>query len=129
MSELKQEIEEYVDDWHFDEETKVFAFEMGKFLFAFMDFLKEKGLSDRVIRTHGGNIGLIGHFEAGYGFHDEFEPEILEDGPHYEYEFKRKVSDSKYAIQSYNSTWRKLDKFIKSKEYEKYLERIEDSLK
>lgn len=129
MNKLKQEIEEYVDDWHFDEETKIFAYEMGKFLFSFIDFLKEKGLSAKVIRTHKENIGIIGHFESGYGFHDEFEPEILEDGPHYEYEFERKISDSKYAIQSYNATWRKLDKFIKSGTYKEYLEKIEKKLK
>ena len=68
-------------------------------------------------------------FEAGYGYNDVFFPEILEDGPNFIYEFKRKISDSKYAIQSYEATWRKLDKFIKSGNYDKYLNEIEMKLK
>ena len=68
-------------------------------------------------------------FEAGYGYNEEFYPENLEDGPNFLYEFERKVSDSKYAIQSYESTWRKLDKYIKSGEYQKYLEQVEKKLK
>lgn len=127
--ELRIEIEEYVDDWHWDENSEKYAFEMGKFLYSFMYYLDDQNLSERTKRNHLENVGLIGTFEAGYGYNDEFYPENLEDGPGYLYEFERKVSDSKYAIQSYESTWRKLDKYIKSGEYEKYLEEIEEKLK
>jgi hypothetical protein len=126
---LKKEIKEYVDDWHWDENSKQYAFEMGKFLFSFMDYLVDQKLTERTKRIHFGNVYLIGMFEAGYGYHEEFYPENLEDGPSFLYEFERKVSDSKYAIQSYESTWRKLDKFIKSGEYKKYLNQIEEKIK
>lgn len=77
---------------------------MGKFLFSFMDYLDDQNLSERAIRSHRSNIGLIGMFEARYGYNKEFYPNNLEDGPSYIYEFGRKVDDSKYAIQSYEST-------------------------
>jgi hypothetical protein len=127
--DFKKEIEEYVDDWHWDEDSEKYAFEMGKFLFSFMDYLDDQNLSERTIKNHRSNIGLIGMFEAGYGYNKEFHPNNLEDGPSYIYEFGRKVSDSKYAIQSYESTWRKLDKYIKSGKYERYLEQVEEKLK
>jgi len=128
MKGLKVEIEEYIIDWHWDDESKIYAFEMGKFLFSFMNYLEDQKLSDRNLRNHKDNIGLIGMFESGYGYNDEFYPENLEDGPNYEYEFERKVSDSKSAIQLYVSTWRKLDKYIKTENYKIYLAKIEEQL-
>lgn len=127
--ELKEEIEEYVHDWHWDEDSEKYAFELGKFLYSFMSYLDDQNLSERTKRSNQDNIGLIGMFEAGYGYNKEFYPKHLEDGPNYLYEFKRKLSDSKYAIQSYESTWRKLDKYIKSGAYEKYIEEVESKLK
>jgi len=126
--ELKKEIEEYVSDWHWDETSEKYAFEMGTFLFSFMDYLKDQNLSKRTLENHYSNVYFIGMFEAGYGYNDEFYPENLEDGPDYVIEFERKVSDSEYAIKSYESTWRKLDKYIKSGQYEKYLKQIERNL-
>ena len=128
-NELKREIEEYVDDWHWDEESEKCAFELGKFLFSFMDFIDVQNFSERTKRKHIDNTYVIGMFESGYGYRDEFYPENLENGPSYLYEFKRKISASKYAIQSYESTWKKLDKFIKSGEYKKYMNEIEKKLK
>jgi hypothetical protein len=125
---LREEIEEYVDDWHWDEQSEKYAFEMGKFLFSFMDYLGGEALSARTKKNHRDNIYLIGMFEAGYGYNEEFYPENLEDGPSYLYEFERKVSDSKYALQSYESTWRKLDKYIKSGDYERYLNRVQEKI-
>ena len=125
---LKEEIKEYVDDWHWDENSEKFAFEMGKFLFSFMDYLEDKKLSEKTKRNHQDNVYIIGMFEAGYGYNEDFSPENLEDGPSFLYEFERKISDSKYAIQSYESTWRKLDKYIKSGEYEKYINRIKEKI-
>jgi len=36
----------------------------------------------------------------------------------YENEFRRKVSDSKYALNSYRATWRKLERYVLSLGYE-----------
>lgn len=126
---LKEEIEAFVQDWHWDEKSRVYAFEMGKFLFSFMDYLKDKGLSERVLNRHLDNVFFIGVFESGYGHNDTFEPENLADGPGYLHVYTRKVSDSEYAIQSWEATWRKLDKYIKSGEYVQYLKRLEANLK
>jgi hypothetical protein len=35
----------------------------------------------------------------------------------YEYEFKRKMSSSNYAIKSYRSTWKKLYEYTKASGY------------
>ena len=43
--------------------------------------------------------------------------EIFLGGPSHLYEFKRKVSDSKYAVASYKSTWRKLGRYVRSLGY------------
>ncbi|MEM6265288.1 MAG: hypothetical protein AAGI38_22495 [Bacteroidota bacterium] len=125
---LKGEIEVFIDGWHWDEPSEQLAFELGKFLFSFISYLEEQKLSDKTVKTHVENIRFIGLFEMSYGFRDEFDPENLEDGPNYEYEYDRKVSNSKYAIKAYEATWRKLDKFIKSGEYEGYLAKIEGRL-
>jgi hypothetical protein len=125
---LKTEIEEYVLDWHWDEESKEYAFEMGKFLFSFMDYLEDQNLASKTKKNHKDNVYLIGMFELSDGCNGEFDVEDLEDGPYSTYDFERKVSDSKYAIKSYESTWRKLDKYIKSNEWEKYLLKIETEI-
>lgn len=57
--ELKKEIEEYVDDWHWDEDSKKYAFEMGKFLFAFIDYLDDQDLSERTKRNHRDKVRRI----------------------------------------------------------------------
>ena len=71
------------------------------------------------MRQHTGNCWCIGYLECGYGYKDEFAPGAVFSGPDawYEYEFKRKVSDSKYALKSYRSTWRKLYKYTKALGY------------
>ena len=128
---LKKEIEEFADDWHWDEKSEHYAFEMAKFLFSFMDFLKDQNLSERTLKKHSDNVYYIGMFEMQYGYWDDdpFYPENLEGEPDFVYEYEWKISDSPAAVQSYESTWRKLDRYIKSGAYEKYLQRIEDQLK
>lgn len=44
---LSQEIEEYALDWHYDEESKEYAIELGIFSFAFIAHLKDSNLSKR----------------------------------------------------------------------------------
>mgnify|MGYP000380308074 CR=1 FL=1 len=125
---LKERIKKYVDDWHWDENSEKYAYDIGKFLFSFMDYLADQNLSEKTKRNHRNNVYCIGMFEARYGYNDKFYPKNLEDGPSFIYEFKRKVNNSKYAIQSYKSTWRKLDKYIKSEDYKKYLNKIEKKI-
>ena len=106
QNKLKETIKDYVSDWHWDEKSEQYAYEMGKFLFSFLDYLEDQKLSSKTKKNHRENVGLIGMFEAGYGYNENFYTENLDDGPNYLYEFDRKVSNSKYAIQSYEETWR-----------------------
>jgi len=107
-------VEEYIKDWNWDEASHEFAVQMGIFLLEFIDSLHTSGVSPKTFRKHKGNCWLIGSFECDYGHHDTFTPAVFLDGPGFVYEFKHKVSDSKYAIASYKSTWRKIEKFVRA---------------
>lgn len=114
----KYEIQEYIGDWHFDAKSHKFATELGAFLFTFIDYLDQSDMSIPTFRKHLGNVQLIGWFECDYGYRDVFEPKIFKAPPFYDIEFKRKVSDSTYAIQSYIATCNKLSKYVVEKLYE-----------
>jgi hypothetical protein len=127
---LSHEIKEYIRDWHYDKESKEYAFKLGKFLFAFIAYLKDSNLSKRNEKNHIENTYIIGDFEARYGYRDNiFSYEDLAEGPDYELEFERKISDSETALKSFESTWRKLGKFIKSGSFQKYVKKIDEQLK
>ena len=104
----KEDLEYLIEDWHWDKKSHEFACKMGHFLLEFFRHLKSQGLSESTIRKHESNCSLIGKFVADYGYHDEFTPEILTGKPGYISEFKRKVMDSNYMVESYKTTWRKL---------------------
>ena len=107
-------VEAYIKDWNWGAASHEFALQMGAFLLQFMDHLHSSGLSQETVRKHEGNCWLIGSFECDYGYHDAFTPAIFLDGPGFIYEFKRKVGDSRYAIASYESTWRKIEKYVRA---------------
>lgn len=113
--EEKKELEDFIEDWYCDEQSHEFARAIGKYLFQFIDHLYEQGLTDKTVRKHIDNCWAIGTLECGYGYRDHFSPGKVFYGPvaHYEYEFKRKFSNSKNAGNSYRSTWRKLYKYTK----------------
>ena len=115
-NEENQELEDFIQDWHWDETSHKFAQELGLYLFQFIDYLDEQGLSEKTVRKHTDNCWCIGILECQYGYKDEFSPDAVFDSPYasYEYEFRRKMSDSKYAMNSYRSTWRKLYKYTVS---------------
>jgi hypothetical protein len=112
MNPLKYQIERWVQDWHWEEKSHALAFEMGEFLFGFTDSLTEAGLSEKTVAKHEGNAWCIGNFTCHYSRHNEFTPDIFKYPPFHEIEFKRKVSDSNYAIQSYEATCNKLAKYV-----------------
>jgi hypothetical protein len=107
-----QELEEFIRDWYYDKPSHEFARQLGAFLFQFLDYLESTGLSRQTLRKHSGNCWCIGKFECDYGDHNTFSPAIFLGGPKYLYEFKRKVSDSKDAVNSYTATWRKLERYV-----------------
>jgi hypothetical protein len=99
-----------------DEKSHKFAQDLCRYLFQFIDHLYKQGLSEKTVQMHLSNCWSIGILECGYGYRDEFFPGDIFYGleADYEYEFKKKMSDSNYAIKSYRSTWKKLYKYTKS---------------
>jgi hypothetical protein len=108
--------EAYIKDWNWDEASHKFTLQMGAFLLDFMDSLRAGNLSPETIRKHQSNCWLIGSFECDYGYHKTFRPAIFLHGPGFLLEFERKVSNSKYAVASYASTWRRLEKYVRELE-------------
>ncbi|MBD3266350.1 hypothetical protein GF373_06735 [bacterium] len=111
-----QEIEEFITDWYYDDKSHKYAWDLCKYLFAFIDSLEQQGLKDKTIRKHIDNCWLIGILECSYGYRDVFSPGEVFNYPEADYvhEFRRKHSDSKYALQSYKATWKKLYKYTKT---------------
>jgi hypothetical protein len=113
---IDNDLERFIADWYWDEKSHQYAQQLGRFLFRFLDILKEQWLSQKTIKKHKDNCYFIGVFECGYGYRDMFSPRTVFGSPDasYEYEFERKASDSEYAMSSYRSTWRKIHKYVKS---------------
>ena len=113
-----EELEDFIEDWHWDKKSRELARQIGSFLFQFVDYLEEKGLSERTIWKHVDNCWSIGKFECDYGYHESFSPAIFaSEEPSHLYEFRRKMSSSKYAVNSYKATWRKLSRYVRSLGY------------
>jgi hypothetical protein len=114
-----QELERFIEDWYWDEPSHELARQMGTFLLQFLDYLQTTGLSERTMRKHTNNCWCIGWLVCSYGYHDAFSPKIFGGGPSHLFEFKRKVSDSKYTVASYRATWRKLARYVRALGYGK----------
>jgi hypothetical protein len=110
----EEALEEYIENWHWDEPSHEFARQVGRFLFAFMDHLATTGLAESTLRKHNDNCWAIGLLECQYGYHDRFSPNIFTGESLFLYEFEHKFSDSKYAVASYQATWRKLARYVDS---------------
>lgn len=50
--------------------------------------------------------------------HKRLDPERFLLSPSWEYEFRRKVSDSEWAWKSYCSTWRRLGRYTRSRTWQ-----------
>ena len=107
-------VEQFIKQWSYDERSHEMARQMGRFLLQFLDYLVTTGLSEATLRRHRDNCWAIGKLECDYGYHDTFSPAIFLGEPAYLYDFKRKFAASKYAVTSYQATWRKLVKFVRS---------------
>ena len=120
--ELRKTIKEDSDNWAYDEESKAYAFELGKFLYGFMAYLDSLNMSERTLRAHKDNVYAIGILELQYGYRDEepFKLENFAGGASYDYEYSYKVSNSPTSINRYCATWNYIDKYIKTKAYLKF---------
>lgn len=110
-TEFEEDLEYFIQDWHWDKKSHEFARKMALLMFGFFEYMKSEKLSESTRRKHESNCQLIGKFIADYGYYDEFRPEILTGQPDYINEFKRKVWNTQYMVQSYKTTWRKLAKY------------------
>ena len=117
--EFEEDLEYLIQDWHWDKKSHEFARRMALFMYGFFEYLKSQKLSESTQRKHESNCQLIGIFVADYGNYNGFRPEILTSEPDFVSEFKRKVWNSDYMVQSYKATWRKLAKYAKSQIKEK----------
>lgn len=115
---MQWELEKFIEDWHWDEPSHQFARQAGQFLLQFIDHLATTGLSEQTFRKHASNAELIGYLTCQYGYHKVFSPGVFVNASYHLIEFRRKVSDSKYAVDSYTTTWRKLDRYVRSLGYE-----------
>ncbi len=125
---IRTEIENYIDDWYWNVDSHKHALDLGIFLFSFMYYLDDQDMSTRTREKHEENVWFIGKFECEYGYRDKFDINNLTGGVAYDIEYKRKASSSKYALQSYNATWNKLDRYIKNKKYETYWKDLKESI-
>ena len=123
---LRTQLEEYIDDWHCDMESYESAVIIGKFLFAFMNYLDDENLSERTLRRYQENVHLIGMFETENACNGCFYPEDLEIVDTYEFEYKETIAYTKTDIDYYRQTWNKLKKYVANKTYETYMEDLEE---
>lgn len=128
IKNIRTEIEDYIDDWYWGADAHKHALDLGIFLFSFMYYLDDQGMSARTGEKHEENVWFIGKFECDYGYRKEFDLQNLTGGVNYDIEYKRKVSSSKYALQSYGATWNKLDRYIKNEEYKTYWEDLKEAI-
>jgi hypothetical protein len=110
----QSDLEDFIQDWHWDERSHQFARKSGAFLLAFIEHLEESGLSAPSLRAHSRNTWFIGKLTSDYGYHKSFRPGIFLHGRQYVYEFRRKARDSAHAVSSYVSTWRKLGRYVRA---------------
>jgi len=107
----KEEIDSYISDWHWDEESHKFSLEFAQYISDFLDDLEKNGASERTYKKHKWNCQLVGSFMCQYGYHDKFSPNVFKYPPYHDIEFRRKVSTSKYSMDSYKSTCKALEKY------------------
>jgi hypothetical protein len=72
-----QEVEEFIRDWYYDEQSHEFARQLGTSMLKFLANVESTGLSPKSLRKHMGNCWLIGKFDCDYGYHKAFSPAIL----------------------------------------------------
>ena len=121
-------LEKYIKNLSWDEKSKKYAFEMGKIIFSFIDYINSQDLSEKSKRKHISYAYLIGHFDINYSSNDIFNLDDFANNGGYTYEFEYKVSKSKYAIRAFKSTMKKLSNFITSGEYKSFLIAFENKL-
>lgn len=112
-----QDIERFIQDWHWDVPSQQLALEMGIFLFGFLDYLEKKGASGRTLRKHRANVWHIGILTCKYGYLDQFSPDVFQSPPFQNIVFNRKMEPSAYALKEYFRTCRLLGLYVEDRGY------------
>ena len=110
----RKNVDDFIKGWNWDEESHEYARQLGTFLLQFLDSLEATGLSAQTLKKHRDNCWCIGLLHCSYWFRGVFSPSMFLYAPSYVDEFKRKMSDSGYAVASYQATWRKLGRYVRS---------------
>ena len=110
-------MEKMIQDRYWDDESHAFARQVGALLLEFLNYLEWTGLSEQTLRKHEQNCWLIGKFTCDYGGFKTYTPAIFQGGPLYLSEFRRKVSSSANAVNSYQATWRRLGRYLREQDY------------
>ena len=66
-NERNDRLEDFIQDWYWDEPSHEFARKLGRFLLQFLDHINEEGLSRKTINVHSRNGWCICKFECDYG--------------------------------------------------------------
>ena len=106
------ELEAFIESWYLDENSHEYARQLGMFLLEFLDDLSESGFSDQTMMKHERNCWAIGWLETYYGKHTVFSPDVFLSGPTFIQEYKERISATTSSISSYQTTWRKLVKYV-----------------
>jgi hypothetical protein len=113
-SDAESRLETFIQDWHWDKASHEFARQAGAFLLQFIAHLERTGLAEQTLRKQISDCELIGYLTCQYSHVKSFSPSVFAHGPAYVAEFKRQVSDSSYMVASYERTWRKLLRYVRS---------------
>jgi len=115
LSDFKSvNLELFIDGWHSEETTHALAQEVGAFLIDFLGYLAASGLALHTFQRHAKNSWWIGSLTCRHGGLDHFAPSVFSGQPRFMAEFEREYGPSPTALSSYQTTWRKLSRFVRS---------------
>jgi len=112
-----QEIEEMITDWYWDEESHAFAHQIGALLLDFLNYVEATRVTKQSLRKYETGCWLIGKLTCKCRGDKPFTPDMFLGGPHYLDELRQEVGNSSSIVSAYQTTWRKLERFLRTQNY------------
>ncbi len=110
-----KQLEDFIEEWYWDEKSLQTARQLGGFLLIFLDdMIENSGLSEKTIQKHIDNAWNIGYLLVHYADHATISPGMFLNPPMYLQEFRREFSSSKSAVAGYQATWRKAGRYVRA---------------
>ncbi|MDX9719673.1 MAG: hypothetical protein RBU37_02930 [Myxococcota bacterium] len=112
MEKRNDAVENLIEDWYFDEKTYRYAKALGSVVQRFVASL-EKQFSESTVHKHLDNCKHLGFLECRNTSRVRFSAQrffLSEEAPHEDL-FIEKVSRSRYALDAYKATWKRLRQF------------------